>query len=149
TETKSCNHTDTKGTSMKTNHWTTNRWTLTLGLIFASVAVAIGAGTSSSVSSVEAKMVKYAHSQLGKKVLRGECTDLIVEALRIAHAKPGDLSNQADYHWGHSRGQIKTGIKPGDIIQFENCLFKKTVTLPNGGTRSSTQSMPHHTALVR
>jgi hypothetical protein len=122
---------------------------LAVGFVLTSVAIASGAGTSSGVSSIEAKMVKYAHSQLGKKVGSGECTDLVVEALRIAHARPGDLSNQTDYHWGHSRGQIKTGIKPGDIIQFENCVFKSTVTLPNGGTRSSQQNMPHHTAIVR
>jgi hypothetical protein len=122
---------------------------LVVGLALTSVAIACGAGTSSAVSSVEAKMVKYAHSQLGKRVGSGECTDLVIEALRIAHAKPGDLSNQTDYHWGHSRGQITTGIKPGDIIQFENCVFKKTTTTANGGTRSSQQNMPHHTAIVR
>jgi hypothetical protein len=33
--------------------------------------------------------------------------------------------------------------------RFENCVFKSTQTLPNGGTRSSEQTMPHHTAIVR
>jgi hypothetical protein len=117
------------------------------GLILATSTIV--AGATSSVSEVEAKIVEYAHSKLGQKMDTGECTDLVVEALRIAHARPGDLSNQTNYHWGHSRGQLKTGIKPGDIIQFENCVFKSTVTLPNGGTRSSEQDMPHHTAIVR
>jgi hypothetical protein len=118
-------------------------------LILAASAVVSAAGTSSTVTSVEARMVEYAHSKLGKKVGSGECTDLVNEALRIAHARPGDFSNPTNYKWGHSRGQIKTGIKPGDIIQFENCVFKSTIKLPNGGTRSSEADMPHHTAIVR
>jgi hypothetical protein len=120
-----------------------------LALALIATASVAYAGTAPTVSSVEAKIVEYAHSKLGKKVGKGECTDLVNEALRIAHARPGDFTDAANYHWGHSRGQLKTGIKPGDIIQFENCVFKSTQTLTNGGTRSSEQTMPHHTAIVR
>jgi hypothetical protein len=122
---------------------------LALGLILASIAIAGRAGTTPTVSSAEARLVAYAHSKLGQKVGSGECTDLVNEALRIAHARPGDFTDPANDHWGHSRGQLKTGIKPGDIIQFENCVFKSTIKLKNGGTRSSEQDMPHHTAIVR
>jgi cell wall-associated NlpC family hydrolase len=120
-----------------------------VALTLALLATVCPAGSTPTVSSVEAKMVAYAHSKLGQKVDSGECTDLVNEALRIAHARPGDFTDPANYHWGRSRGQIKTGIKPGDIIQFENCVFKSTETLPNGGTRSSQENMPHHTAIVR
>lgn len=110
-----------------------------------------GATADTLVLPLSSRIVNYANSMMGKRVGRGECTDLVTAALKQAGAKPGDFSDPKNYIWGTLRlkrmGKSGTpgagnAASPGDIIQFENCVFKK----PDG---SYTWHMPHHTAIVK
>lgn len=89
------------------------------------------------------KVLQYAQSKMGQKVGRGECWDLANEALGAAGAKQPGRNGYATYVFG---SQVAlTSVKPGDILQFENVNFKHTDK--NGSW--STNSFPHHTAVVR
>ena len=71
----------------------------------------------------------YANNKLGQTVDTGECTDLVIEALRSAGAWQGDTSNPPYYVWGNvlpEPPQYGTW-QNGDIIQFANAHFKWTV----------------------
>ncbi|MCB9197066.1 MAG: CHAP domain-containing protein [Flavobacteriales bacterium] len=64
-------------------------------------------------------IVEYAVKNLGKKVDRGECWDLVAFALDNAKAEwqmPFDFGDKFDYQ--------KETIKPGDIISFDNVRFE-------------------------
>ena len=73
-------------------------------------------------------------------------------------SKLGPTGKDADYVWGQKVTTLTTtggsisGIKPGDIIQFRNVSFTKTVRtdFKGGGWRTETQtsSYGHHTAVV-
>jgi hypothetical protein len=97
-------------------------------------------------------IVKYAQSKLGQKILRGECTDLVTEALRVHRGEgikhssfnsflTGKPVRVETYTWGTQ--ELKTSRKAipavGSIVQFEGCKFSS-----NG----STWNFPHHTAIV-
>ena len=74
------------------------------------------------------KVVGWAESQMGKKIDRGECTDLATEALKqIGYSA-------RDYKWGRELPKGTTPL-PGDIIQLENAQF-------------GAQTVAHHTAMV-
>jgi hypothetical protein len=76
-------------------------------------------------------VLMYAKSKLHTTVGSGECTDLVVGALKEANAKPGDTSVDP-YVWGDEvtrvvfpdppvPGPPEWGAWPcGDIIQFKN-----------------------------
>lgn len=105
-------------------------------------------------ADLNAKVLQYARDRVGKKVLRGECAELAVEALRAAGAKTthdfGVSGDDADYKWG-TLVKSRDDAKPGDIIQYRNVTTKSTVTTKIGNrtsTRTSSQSFPHHTAIV-
>jgi hypothetical protein len=68
----------------------------------------------------------------------GECTHLVVAALKNAGAKPGDTHDQNNYVWG----QVETvgTMQRGDIIQLNNARF----TGPNGAS----SDFPKHTAII-
>jgi hypothetical protein len=73
---------------------------------------------------LNAKVLSYAQSVIGQRILRGECTDLIAEALRLAGAKGGsNFSQPGFYVWGQA---VSLGsAKAGDIIQFSpNARFE-------------------------
>jgi hypothetical protein len=94
-------------------------------------------------------VVTFARGKLGERVGRGECFDLADRALRNAGAKSaadfGSVADDADYVWG--RPVSLSDVRPGDIIQFRDYRYDRTVET---STREDTdfQERPHHTAIV-
>ncbi len=84
------------------------------------------------------KIVDYVKTVIGKKVDRGECWDLANRALTDNKAEW-----DGEYKYGTLLNPKKDEILPGDIIQFE----KVKVVFKVGNT-TTTEMMPHHTAIV-
>ena len=96
--------------------------------------IAIAGFWKTSIPPVNQRIVDYVKKQEGKQIDRGECWDLAKAALDNAEAKwatPYDFGTQYNFK--------KEAILPGDIIQFENVVFKGELY---------SMSMPHHTAVV-
>ena len=94
----------------------------------------------SVMTTVPSNGVAWALSQRGKRIGRGECTDLVVQHLALSAGRPGDFRVYRSYIWG----AIPTnGIRQGDIIQFEECKFRYTTP-----TSWYEQYMPHHSAII-
>jgi hypothetical protein len=100
-------------------------------------------------------VVQFAVQRLGQKVGNGECFTLVDEALRNAGAKSasdfGSVAPDADYVWGTS--VTMSAVRPGDIIQFRDYRYTRTIETSNpdgsGGTDTDGHERPHHTAIVR
>jgi len=84
------------------------------------------------------KIIDYVKTVIGKQVDRGECWDLANRAL---------TDNNADWNLEYKYGTLldpkKDEILPGDIIQFEKVKVIYVV-----GNTTTTETMPHHTAIV-
>lgn len=91
-----------------------------------------------SVAFTNAGMA-WAFSMIGKRIGRGECTDLVQLHLAYSGARPADFSNYRNYIWG----AIPNGARPGDVIQFEFCKFRWT-----SGNSWGEIYMDHHTAII-
>jgi hypothetical protein len=87
---------------------------------------------------LNAEVLQYVKSQIGKKVARGECWDLAAGALNTTGAKW-----DGQFGFGRHVDPQKECIYPGDILQFDNVVF---VEKNASGTR--TEQMPKHTAIV-
>lgn len=87
------------------------------------------------------KIIEYVNKVMGTKVGRGECWDLVQEALD---------QNLADWtrpvRFGRLLNPAQDEIKAGDIIQFRS--VKITEHLPGGVTRYESLGSPDHTAIV-
>jgi hypothetical protein len=94
------------------------------------------------MASLNERVRKYAESMLGKQVGNGECWTLVNAALNKAGAKQPGQGGYGTYVFG--KEVALKDVKPGDILQFENVVFKHTN--PNGS--SYTNNFPHHTAIV-
>ena len=81
------------------------------------------------------KIIEYCELNMGKKIDRGECWDLLKYALDFAKA---DWSAPLDF--GEKINYKVQDILPGDIVQFKNAKF----VYENG----SNMNMPHHFAIV-
>jgi hypothetical protein len=118
--------------------------------------------TPSGHTYVNARVLTYAQNHLGQQVGDGACFALGDSAVAAAGGKRtselGPTGPDAAYVWGDlittltPSGGSPAGVQPGDIIQFRNVELAtevKTVQ-PDGSwyTTTSTQSMPHHTAVV-
>jgi len=62
----------------------------------------------------------------------------------------GEVTPDADYVWG---SPVSLGaLQPGDIVQFRDYRFQRTVETSNsdgsGSTATTIQERPHHTAVV-
>ena len=87
----------------------------------------------SSRTNPSAGVLNFAQANLGRQVGNGECWTLAFDALRAAGARH-------DQAHRYIFGQPVTGqMMPGDILQFENCLFQ--------GSNYRMQ-MAHHTAII-
>ena len=84
------------------------------------------------------KIVAYVKSVIGKTVDRGECWDLANRALTDNNAEW-----DGEYKYGTLLNPKEDEILPGDIIQFE----KVKVTYKKDNV-TTTETMPHHTAIV-
>ncbi len=99
------------------------------------------------------QVISFARRRIGQRVGRGECFDLVDQALRNAGAKSaadfGTVADGADYVWGN-RVSL-SDVRPGDIIQFRNYRYDRTIdTATRTETRTDTdfQERPHHSAIV-
>ena len=88
-----------------------------------------------ALPALNASIVEYVKTTIGKKVDRGECWDLANQALTRANAV-WTFPNQ----FGKVVDPQKDTIYPGDLIQFTNVKMKSS----NG----ETWTFPKHTAIV-
>lgn len=103
---------------------------------------------SEELPPLNAKVVDFARSNLGKKVGNGICITLAVEALRDAGAKRFPLGRaDGDYEWGAPVESLAEAL-PGDILQFRDAIFKGKKRLPRGRWISWNHVYAHHTAIV-
>jgi len=89
---------------------------------------------SAQTPEINKKIVEYVNSVKGKKVDRGECWDLINEALNTSHAKWTPTTG-----FGKIIDPKKEEVFPGDVIAFEKVKVKRPGML---------EDYPHHYAIV-
>jgi len=96
---------------------------------------------------LNAKVLEFARSSLGKPVGDGVCITLAVEALEASGAKRSSFREaNGDYEWGDPV-DLKDAL-PGDILQFRDAVFHGQRSLGGGRTTRWHQEYPHHTAIV-
>jgi hypothetical protein len=83
---------------------------------------------------LNAAILDFAVKNMGKQVSNGECAMLVMEAIKVADARPMRPEGKT-YIWGRPLDK-KEPVLPGDIVQLEDCKFKF------GGAS-------HHTQVVR
>lgn len=118
--------------------------------------------TPSPSVNLNAALVRFCRSNLGRKVGNGQCSELAVLGLpaigaRLDFNNPWGTplciygaTNGRQYLQlapaGKTRGNPrKVNLKPGDIIQYENVKFERRW---NGGNSYSFQEYPHHTSVI-
>jgi len=117
-------------------------------MALAIVASTLAGPGQAAEPALNAKIVQYAKSQLGKKVDTGECWELVRRAFEFAGAKMfPPYGPTADYVWG-TEIRDQSQIQPGDVIQFRDAEFVSRKTLANGAVQTTTLTLPHHTAIV-
>ncbi len=113
------------------------------------------------------KIAQFARRKVGHRVYyryygrgasrnsRGECWDLAEKALEDNNFKTssmlGPVEADSNYVWGNAT--TLGNLAPGDIIQFRNYRYEKTVDVTNtddesGYEETSFAERPHHTAIV-
>lgn len=97
----------------------------------------------SDLPDLNAKIITYVDSVMGKKVDRGECWDLAAGALAYSGAYFDRSSQKTITIYGRRLNTKKEEVLPGDLIQFENVDMKWTE-----GNTTYTSSMGQHTAIV-
>lgn len=109
----------------------------TISLILFLILGQFALAQCDSISLLNQAVLKYATSNMNKKVGRGECWDLAKYALDEAGA-----SWNGAYVFGR---KLKEGecLMPGDLIQFEKVKVKY-----KNGKQTFTEAMPHHTAII-
>jgi surface antigen len=111
-------------------------------------------GGSKSQANIAQQIMNFITQKMGTHYSDGQCFTLADDALKNAGAKSagdfGKVTRDADYVWGASVKQ--SDAKPGDVIQFRNYRYDRTVETNNpdgsGSTTSDFQERPHHTAIV-
>jgi len=111
-------------------------------------------GKTAEPGKLGLEVVRFARSQLGKKVGNGECANLAVAALKSAGAKDthdfGISGIDRDYRWGTPVERYED-VQSGDIVQFRNVkiVIKTTFESDKGsGYRVETRRYPHHTSII-
>jgi hypothetical protein len=87
---------------------------------------------------LNSKILGYVDSQMNKKVDRGECWDLMKQALDHAGAD-WEFPNT----WGKKFDPFKESTLPGDCIQYTNAVFKY-----RKGNVEYTSKAPKHSAII-
>lgn len=115
----------------------------------------LAAGAPRSLPERNRAVLDFARSSIGKQVGQGECTALVIAALRHAGARRPVFNGDpnADYQWGQLVATLTPddhpadAILPGDLVQFRDV---RIVTVRNTGhaIRTRTLLFPHHTAIV-
>jgi hypothetical protein len=104
----------------------------------------------SNQASMGAQIVALAQARVADTVGDGECFALVDQALRGAGAKSasdfGRVTPNGNYVWGKPISVAE--LRPGDIIQFRNYRYDRTVKT---STRIDTdfRESPHHSAIVQ
>lgn len=92
---------------------------------------------------LNAKIITYVDSVMGKKVDRGECWDLAAGALAYSGAYFDRSSKKTITIYGRKINPSNEDILPGDIVQFENVEMKWTE-----GKTTFRSAMGQHTSIV-
>jgi hypothetical protein len=122
-----------------------------------------GRGTAGQASTLGDRVLAFCREHKGKRVGNGECTTLVVAALRAAGGQthgprnPDANDEPADgLNWGErvfvlerQAGPLKTtgriqDVRPGDIVQFRDTLLSG----PDGNFGTYTMRSHRHTAVV-
>lgn len=107
-------------------------------LLFVTCSSAQEIRVCDTLTTVNLQVLESAKNHLGKKVLRGECWDLVSFALNEAKADwDGYLA------FGKEINPHKECIMPGDVVEFRKCKFS-TVR----GNVTSTMTMEKHYGIV-
>ncbi|MFO0970222.1 MAG: hypothetical protein U0793_32125 [Gemmataceae bacterium] len=110
----------------------------------AAIATTAQANLASTRTPVlNQRVLAYATGKFGKQVGNGECWTLAHDALAFAGARRPGQDGLRVYEFGRRVALSPAQIQPGDVLQFENITFKHTTA-----TSWSTNSFPHHTAIV-
>jgi len=92
---------------------------------------------------LNAKIVEYLGTVMGKKVDRGECWDLAAGALAYSGAYFDRSSMKTVTIYGRRVDPKKEEVFPGDLIQFENVKLEW-----KDGNTTYQETMGQHTAVV-
>ena len=87
---------------------------------------------------VNQKVIEYVDGHMNKKVERGECWDLLKEALNYAEAD-WKFPNT----WGNRYDPFKDEVLPGDCLQYSNVVFKY-----RKGNVEYTSKAPKHSSII-
>ena len=122
---------------------------LTLGLLDPAPAPAGDPpGAAAPLPPLNAGVINFARAHLGEPVGDGDCTTLVIAALKAAGVQRRFPIHDPEngYVWGDPVPDLKD-VLPGDILQFRDAIFRGTRTV--GNTRMNYRdAYPHHTAIV-
>ena len=117
--------------------------------------VGLDSGNSNkSQADIAQQVMNFINQKMGMRHGNGECFTLADDALKKAGAKSaadfGTVTEDADYVWGTA---VKLGdVKPGDLIQFRNYQYVRTIKTTNAdgswSEKDEKEGRPHHTAIV-
>ncbi|MGV3632612.1 MAG: hypothetical protein ACO1O6_15505 [Bacteroidota bacterium] len=93
---------------------------------------------ATKIPELNQKIIDYVNQNIGKKVGRGECWDLVQIPLTENNAKW-----DGKYDFGQKIDYKKDLVFPGDIIQFENVVIDY-----EDEVKMYTINLDHHTAVV-
>lgn len=93
--------------------------------------------------NLNARIIEYVNTVIGKQVARGECWDLAAASLDYAGAYLDRSSQKSIYVFGKVINPKKDKIFPGDIVQIENVKIEYSK-----GNMIYTENMIHHTAII-
>jgi myosin tail region-interacting protein MTI1 len=99
-------------------------------------------GEDQALPELNRKVLQFAEDHLGKQVGNGECWTLAAEALMYVGASRPGSKGVAVNQFGRKLNVGET-ILPGDVVQFEKAKF-----VHKSKRGASSQTMPHHTAIV-
>jgi hypothetical protein len=119
-----------------------HRWLSASVLVFCCGLLLVRAAAGDKdkeLPPINARVLKFAESNLGKQVGNGECWTLADQALASAKAKRPGRNGYKPYEFGRPLKADEAPL-PGDIVQFEMAKFVSK----KGGVAE----MPHHTAIV-
>lgn len=107
-------------------------------LLVAILLLSYTSFSQDSIPELNGKIISFVKKNIGKKVGRGECWDLVQIPLNENKA-----NWDGEYGFGGKVNYKKDQIFPGDIIQFEKVEIKI-----KDGNKTYTYSYYHHTAVV-
>lgn len=112
-----------------------------------------GGARQAAPANLADRITAFARRRVTQAEGNGQCFTLVDRALRHAGAKSahdfGEITPDADYVWGNATSL--TDLRAGDIIQFRDYVFTRTVVTNNASGTSTVETAgdrPHHSAVV-